>query len=149
MASRDTDPIIGFSFALDVSGVLTGYFTDISGLGSETDVVEHKVTDPSGRDIIQKIPGRTKYTDVTLKRGVTKDMQIWEWRKKVEDGDIVGARKNATITAYDQGLKAVAKWNLTNVWPTKVSGPSLSSDGSSVGVEELTVTFEHMEREKV
>ncbi|MGE0598876.1 MAG: phage tail protein [Dehalococcoidia bacterium] len=149
MATRASDPIIGFSFALDVQGVLSGFFTEISGLGSETEIVEHKVTDPKGRDLIQKIPGRTKYTDVTLKRGVTKDMEIWQWRKKVEDGDIVGARKNATITVYDQALTAVAKWNLENAWPSKVSGPSLSSDGSSVGVEELSVTFETMVREQV
>ena len=149
MAARDTDPIIGFSFALDVQGVLSGYFTEVSGLGSETEVVEHKVTDQKGRDLIQKIPGRLKFTDVTLKRGVTKDMQIWKWRKSVEDGDIVGARKNATITVYDQSLAAVAKWNLTNAWPSKVSGPSLSSDGSSVGVEELSVVFEFMVREEV
>ena len=132
MPSRDTDPLIGFSFSLDVQGTLTGYFTEISGLGSETEIIEHKVTDPSGRDVIQKIPGRTKYTDVTLKRGVTALKDIWDWRKMVEDGNIVGARKNATVTMYDQSLKAVARWNLTNAWPTKVSGPSITSDSNAL-----------------
>jgi phage tail-like protein len=148
MPSRATDPAIGFSFSLDVQGVVTGYFTDVSGLGSETEIVEHKITDGSGRDVIQKIPGRTKYTDVTLKRGVTSQMDLWEWRKKVEDGDIVGARKNATITMYDQSLSAIAKWNIENAWPTKVSGPTMSSEGSTVTVEEVSITFEHMVREK-
>lgn len=147
MPSRDTDPLIGFSFSLEVQGTLTGYFTEIGGLGSETEIVEHKVTDGSGRDVIQKIPGRTKYTDITLKRGVTALKDIWDWRKMVEDGNIVGARKHATVTMYDQSLKAVARWNLENAWPTKVSGPSLSSDSNAFGVEEVTVTFESMIRE--
>jgi phage tail-like protein len=148
MPARATDPLIGFSFALDVQGTLTGFFTEVSGLGSETEIVEHKVTDPSGRDLVQKIPGRTKYTDITLKRGVTALMDIWKWRKMVESGDIVGARKNATITMYDQALNAVAKWNLENAWPTKVSGPSISAEGSTVTIEEVSITFEMMEREQ-
>jgi phage tail-like protein len=147
MPSRETDPLIGFSFALEVSGTLTGYFTEISGLGSETEIIEHKVVDPQGRDLIQKIPGRLKYTDGTIKRGVTKLKDIWDWRKLVEDGNIVGARKNATVTMYDQSLSAVARWNLTNAWPTKVSGPTINSDSSAFAVEEVSVTFEYMERE--
>lgn len=147
MPSRPTDPLVGFSFSLDVQGTLAGYFTEIGGLGSETEIVEHKITDPQGRDVIQKIPGRSKYTDVTLKRGVTALKDIWDWRKMVEDGNIVGARKNATITMFDQSLNAVAKWNLVNAWPTKVSGPSISSDSNAFGVEEVSITFESMERE--
>ena len=147
MPSRNTDPVIGFSFSLDVQGTLTGYFTEISGLGSETEIVEHKVVDPQGRDLIQKIPGRLKFTDVTLKRGVTALKDIWDWRKMVEDGNIVGARKNATITMYDQSLNAVARWNLTNAWPTKVSGPQIQSDSNAFGIEEVTITFEYLIRE--
>ncbi|HKU52532.1 MAG TPA: phage tail protein [Nitrospira sp.] len=147
MPSRDTDPLIGFSFSLDVQGTLQGYFTEIGGLGSETEIVEHKVVDPQGRDLIQKIPGRLKFTDVTLKRGVTSLKDIWDWRKMVEDGNIVGARKNATITMYDQSLNAVARWNLTNAWPTKVSGPSIQSDSNAFGVEEVSITFEMLIRE--
>jgi phage tail-like protein len=148
MPARATDPLIGYSFSLDVQGTLTGFFTEVSGLGSETEIVEHKITDPSGRDLVQKIPGRTKYTDITLKRGVTAMMDIWKWRKMVESGDIVGARKNATITMFDQSLNAVAKWNLENAWPTKVSGPSISAEGSTVTIEEVSITFEMMEREQ-
>jgi phage tail-like protein len=147
MPSRGTDPVIGFSFSLDVQGTLQGYFTEIGGLGSETEIVEHKVVDPQGRDLIQKIPGRLKFTDVTLKRGVTSLKDIWDWRKMVEDGNIVGARKNATITMYDQSLNAVARWNLTNAWPTKVSGPSIQSDSNAFGVEEVSITFEMLIRE--
>lgn len=147
MPSRDTDPVVGFSFSLEVSGAVSGYFTEISGLGSETEIIEQKVVDPQGRDFIRKIPGRLKFTDVTLKRGVTALKDIWDWRKLVEDGDIVGARKNATITMYDQSLQAVARWNLENAWPSKVTGPQMQSDSNALGIEEVTITFEFMIRE--
>jgi hypothetical protein len=37
--ARDTDPLVGFHFQLDLGGVVAGYFTEISGLGSENEVV--------------------------------------------------------------------------------------------------------------
>jgi phage tail-like protein len=147
MPARETDPLNSFLFALDVQGTLTGYFTEISGLGSENEVVEQKVQ-KEGKQIIKKIPGRLKFTDVTLKRGVTAQMDIWEWRKKVEQGDTNGARKNATITMYDQSLKPIAEWNLENAWPVKVTGPSLQSDSNALGIEEVQITFEFMKRTK-
>jgi phage tail-like protein len=148
MPARDSDPLIGFSFSLEVQGAVSGFFTEISGLGSETEVIEHKVVDQTGKDFIQKIPGRLKFTDVTLKRGITKLKDIWLWRKMVEDGDIVGARKNATIVMYDQSLQPVARWNFRNAWPTKVSGPQFQSDSNAFGVEEVSITYEFMEREQ-
>lgn len=147
MPARDTDPLVGFSFSLDISGKVKGYFTEVSGLSSESDIIEHKITDPSGRDLIQKIPGRTKYGDITLKRGITSELDMWKWRAEVEKGNIQGARVNCTITMFDQSLTPISKWNLTNAWPTKISGPSMQSDGSNFGVEELTLTHEMMERE--
>ncbi len=148
MPSRDTDPVIGFSFSLEISGKVTGYFTEIGGLGSETEIVEHKIVDSSGRDLVQKIPGRLKFTDVTLKRGVTALTDLWDWRKMVEDGNIVGARSNGSIIMYDQSLSPVAQWDFTNGWPSKVTGPSLSSDSNAFGVEEVTITYEYLVRVK-
>lgn len=148
MPARDTDPLIGFSFSLEVSGKVAGYFTEIGGLGSETEIVEHKITDPSGRDVIQKIPGRLKWTEITLKRGVTAQMDIWTWRKMVEDGNISGARANGSIIMYDQSLSPIAQWDFVNGWPTKVTGPTLSSDSNAFGVEEVTIVHEGIVRTK-
>ena len=43
MPSRAEDPLVSFSFAIEVQGTVSGYFSEVSGLGSETEVVEHKV----------------------------------------------------------------------------------------------------------
>ena len=63
MADRK-DPLIGYQFALEVQGVITGYFTEVGGIGSEQEIVEHKVTAPDGKDVIMKIPGRSKWGDI-------------------------------------------------------------------------------------
>jgi phage tail-like protein len=101
--ARETDPLVGFHFQLDLGGVVAGYFTEISGLGSENEVVEHKVVE-GGKQKVQKIPGRLKWGDITLKRGITAMMDIWQWRKLVEDGMVDAARTNGSIIMLDQEL---------------------------------------------
>jgi phage tail-like protein len=148
MAARDSDPLISFHFAIEVQGKISGFFTECGGLGSEHEVIEHKIVDTKGREIVQKLPGRMKWQDITLKRGITKEMDIWKWRKQVEDGDVEGARRNGSIVMFDQGLKEVARWNFERGWPTKVTGPSLQADSNAFGVEEMTIVHEGITRIK-
>ena len=140
------DPLVGFHFAVDIQGNVTGYFTECSGLGSETETIEHKVINEAGVEVVMKIPGRLKWENIVLKRGITSNMDIWTWRKKVENGDVAGARCDGSIVMYDQSLAEVARWNFQNAWPVKVTGPSVKSDGNEVGVEELTIAHEYIER---
>jgi len=67
-----------------------------------------------GVQVVMKVPGRLKWGDITLKRGLTSSMDLWKWRKMIEDGDVKGARKNGSIMMFDQSLKAVAQWDFKN-----------------------------------
>jgi phage tail-like protein len=150
MATEDAltgDPMIGAHFEVSI-GAITGYFTEVSGLGSESEVVEHKIIAKGAKEsIIRKIPGRLKWGDVVLKRGITKNMDFYAWRKQVEQGKVDAARLDGTIIMYDQTMTPVAKWNITKCWPSKIAGPSLQSDGNAVGIEELTLVHEGIARE--
>ena len=146
MAQRD--PLVGFHYAIEVQGVVTGYFTERPGIGSEHEVIEHKIVDEKGRESIQKIPGRLKWQDITLKRGITDNMDIWDWREMVVQGKVDEARRNGSIVMFNQALEEVARWNFENAWPVKVSGPSMKSDSNEFGIEELVITHGGLYREK-
>jgi phage tail-like protein len=141
------DPLLGFNFMLELEGAIAGYFTECSGIGSEHEIVEQKVVDKQGHEIIRKLPGRLKFTDITLKRGITSDLKIWEWRDFAVKGGMKDARKNCSITMLSRDYKPVAVWHFTNAWPSKVTGPSLKSDSNEIGVEEVTIVHEGMYRE--
>lgn len=140
------DPLVGSRFKIDVGGVITGYFTECSGLGSETEIIEQKLTNEKGVEVVVKVPGRLKWGDITLKRGITSSMEIWNWRKKVEEGDVNGARRNGSVVMYDQSLAERARWDFLNAWPAKVSGPSPKADSNEIGIEELVIVHEYIER---
>ncbi len=145
---KRTDPLAGYHFWVEIRGKLVGAFRECAGLGSENEVVEYKAADEKGKEIIYKIPGRLKWDNITLKRGVTDSMDLWKWRKEVEDGSVDKARTNGTIFLYSQDNTMVGQWDFKDGWPTKVSGPSLNAQNNEVAVEELVIAHEEIKRIK-
>jgi phage tail-like protein len=140
------DPLVGFNFEVKIEGALTGYFTECSGLGSESEVIEHKVVGQGGKEVVRKIPGRLKWGDITLKRGITLNMDMWSWRKQIEDGQVADARKNGSIVMNDQEGNPVATWDFQKAWPSKLTGPAVKSDSNEIGIEELVIVHEYIVR---
>lgn len=140
------DGLVSSFFSLEITGKLVGAFREVTNLGSENAVVEDKSRGPDGKYLIKKIPGTLKWNDITLKQGLTDNMDMWKWRKLVEDGKITDARANGSIVMYDTAGTSIARWNLTNCWPSKLSGPAGKADGNEVAVQELVLTHEGYER---
>jgi phage tail-like protein len=140
------DPLVGFNFEVKIEGALTGYFTECAGLGSESEVIEHKVVGQGGKEVVRKIPGRLKWGDITLKRGITLNMDMWTWRKQIEDGAVSDARKNGSIVMNDQEGNPVAAWDFQKAWPSKLTGPAVKSDSNEIGIEELVIVHEYIVR---
>ncbi len=139
------DPLVSFNFFVTI-GPIQAAFRECHGLGSENEVVEYKASDQFGKDVYQKQPGKLKWENISLKRGITNDLALWEWRKKVEEGKIEAARQNGTIVMYDQTGAAVASWNFENAWPCKLSGPSLNAQTNEVAIEEVVIAHEKLVR---
>jgi phage tail-like protein len=145
-AARPVDPLIGFQFSLDANG-MTGYFTEVSGIGSENAVTTHKVVTAEAKEVTLQVPGRVEWGEITFKRGLTADTQFWDWREQIVMGDTAGARKDITITMYDRAYGDVVSWTAINAWTSKLSGPSIAADSNDFTVEELTIVHEGLYRD--
>jgi phage tail-like protein len=143
------DRLAGYHFYVDIEGVFQGTFRECSGMSTQSDVIEYWSGAKEGDTQFSKIPGRVKYNDITLKGGLAEDTKgLWDWRGRVEKGEVDKARQNGTIYMFDQGNKAVAKWRFEDAWPTKLAGPGLNAGSNDVAVEELTIAIEKLTREK-
>ncbi len=140
------DAFLGAWFGIEFQGIVTGAFRECAGLGSENAVVEDKASGPDGKPIVKKVPGNLKWGDITLKRGITDDMDMWKWRALVEQGKVADARKNGAIVLFSLDGKAIARWEFVNAWPSKISGPSVNATGDEVAIEELTIVHEGYKR---
>ena len=142
----EKDPLVSAWFAVEFQGQVVGAFRECTGLGSENEVVEYKASGEKGAYVIKKVPGRMKWNNITLKRGITDAMDMWKWRQLVEEGKVEEARKNGSITMYDQKQTAIARWTFVNAWPSKLTGPSANAGTNEVAIEEMEITHEGYKR---
>lgn len=142
----ERDPLIGSNFALEIQGVVVGFFKQASGFNNSSEVVTHKMTDDKGRQVIYKVPGELNWDDITLQRGITDDMTLWKWRQQVINGQIAEARKNGSIVMYNQSGEEKARFNFHNGWPSAWKGPDVNAEDNAVAIEEITITHEGLER---
>ena len=75
------DPLTGYHFYLELDGIAEAQFRECSGLDSESNIIEVKHAAKGGVTVIQKVPGELKWSNIVLKRGITGDMALWEWRQ--------------------------------------------------------------------
>ena len=143
-AQSEDDAFVGSWFSLELTGLTMGWFTGCSGLSASYDVIEKNTSDEKGNTVIKKIPGRLKFEDIVLKRGMTSDKSLQDWFVAFDAGK--GERKDGSIVLYDRTGKEIARWNFKAGWPSKWSGGDLSADSDDWMVEELTITHEFLER---
>ncbi len=142
------DPLVAAYFSVEFDGKVVGAFRECTGLGSQSQVVEYRATDKNGKPVLIREPGTMKYNDIVLKRGITNDMDMWSWRRQVEEGDLGGARRSGTITLHNQKGEPIARWTFRNAWPSNLNGPTYDAKSNEVAVEELTITHEGYTREQ-
>ena len=138
------DPIISAWFGVEFQGKVQGAFRECTGLGSENEVVESKQS--NGQFVLKKLPGNMKFNNITLKRGITSAMDMWKWRKLVEQGKIDEARVNGSIIMFNHQGQELARWNLVRAWPSKLTGPAPSAGANQPAMEELVLVNEGFTR---
>jgi phage tail-like protein len=136
---------LGSQFALEIDGIEIARFTGCSGLSIEFEVVEEKTVDAAtGTPRSHKRPGRVKYGDITLKRGLSASTTLTDWSQKTIDGTV--EYKTGSIVVYNAADKEVDRWNFENAWPSKWSASDLSADSDDVMIEEVTLSHDFLVR---
>lgn len=139
---RPHDHIGNFNFHLEIEGLTAGTFRNVEGLDSETEIVEYQ----DGDDLtLRKRPGRTKYSNIVLKRGYVSSDELWQWRKKVMDGSV--ERKSGSVILCNDAGDPVMRYNFFEAWPAKWKGFTLDGKGTDSVIEEVELVIERLERE--
>jgi len=135
-------PAFHFKVTIGATDAISGTFQEVSGLNSETQVIEYRHGNSKNYSTI-KMPGISKVGNVTLKRGIfTSDNTFWDWYSSIQQNTI--KRQNVVIELLDESEATTMKWTLTNAWPIKVTGADMKSDGNDVAVDTIELAFESL-----
>jgi phage tail-like protein len=136
------DPYGQFNFQVEIDGVVVGGFTEVSGLTTDTNIIEYREGNEN-HGTTRKLPGLIKYSNIVLKRGWTASTALWNWRKNVIDGKT--KRASGAIILLDESRAPALRWNFREGWPSKWEGPALNGKTSEVAIETMEIAHEGLE----
>lgn len=141
-----TDPYRNFRFKVEIDGIQTASFAEATIPDTTTDSVDYR----EGTDLPfqKKLSGLTKYGNITLKKGLTDSVELYQWRKSVEDAGAIKARKNISLVLIDEEGNDKARWDIIEAWPTKYSPSGFSAKANEVVIETLELVHEGIKRTK-
>jgi len=138
-----SDPYRAYNFLVEIDGIARAGFRECAGLDSSQDPVEYREGNEKSLTV-RKIPTLVKYSNITLKRGITDDADLWNWRKQAVDGKV--DRKNGSIVLLDDTGEETVRWNFREGWPTKWAGADFNATGTDVAIETLEIAHEGIEK---
>lgn len=130
-------------FYVELDQQKVAVFTELSGLQVETEVTEY--AEGGNNNFVHKLPGRTKVSNITLKRGITQSNEFYKWYLQCCMGVIT--RRHVSVLMYDSAGQEVMRWNFINAYPVKWVGPQFASSGTAAAVETLELAHSGLQPE--
>lgn len=134
--SSSPDPVPGNIFRVD-AGEAIGYFTEVSGLTMEYDVVEYQ--EGGVNDFVHKLRGRMKFTNVVLTRGITHEESFTKWFLSCRDKT---QRRDLSVTMLSHDLTPIRTWSFAGAFPVKWTGPGLKAASGEIAVEQIEIAHQ-------
>lgn len=141
------NPYPSYNFLVTVNAIsnnglaAAGSFTEVSGLEIEVAPIEYRTG--SEGTTMRKSAGLRKYTNLTLKRGITGDLVFWNWILAGIQGTI--QRADGSIVMLDENRAEVMRYNFVRGWPCKYTGPGLNAANNEIAMETLEICHEGLE----
>jgi phage tail-like protein len=127
-------------FLVEIGSEIVANFQECSGLTLEIEVQEY--VEGGNNEFIHKLPGRMKYTNITLKRGISDNAQFASWRPKVEGGKITVQPKNISIILFNHSGETVKTWEVAEAYPVKWTGPDMRASSMDIAIETLELAHQ-------
>jgi phage tail-like protein len=128
---------VEFSFSQNKNDVR---FQTVSGLSVEYDMEEY--AEGGENRFIHKLPVRTKYADMVLKRGMLTDSEVIAWFvKALRDREFEPADVNVIL--MNEKSEPLRTWKVAHAIPKKWDVSDLNANESAVVVETLELSYRY------
>lgn len=115
-------------------------FQTVSGLSVEYDMEEYK--EGGENRYTHKLPVRTKYADMVLKRGMLTDSEVIKWvLKAFRDREFKPA--DVTVILMNEKSEPLRTWKVAHAIPKKWLVSDLNANENSVVIETLELSYSY------
>jgi phage tail-like protein len=141
-SARTVDPPFVGRFIFTVDTMTIGAFTEVSGLSVQIDVED--LAEGGQNQYVHKLPGRMKWPNLVLKRGITDSDNLFQWfQKSSGEGFTAAGNKikplSGALKLLDAAGRDVRVWRFAGAYPVKWTGPRFAASSRDLAVEELEV----------
>jgi phage tail-like protein len=119
-----------------------GGFSECSGL--ELTMAAEEYREGGNNGAVLRFASRAAWSNVTLKRGVSGNTDLWDWHFSFLEGR--GKRRDGVIVLLDASRQPRQVWYFRRGLPVKYSGPSLNAAQSSIAIEAIEIAHEGLQQ---
>ncbi len=134
-----------FKFLVEIDGFIVAKFRKCSALEAEIAVIEQS---EGGALTPNKSPGRAKFSDITLERGATDNLEMYTWfRQGIDAAANTGLKeselkRNFDIIQLDRDDEELRRWPCTGGFPSKFSGGEWDNEVDENVIESVTIAYD-------
>jgi phage tail-like protein len=137
-------PPVGFHFLVEFEGLGSQeqdhQFQSVSGLSA--DIETEEIAEGGENRFKHKLPLKTKYPNLTLKRGILIDSKVINWcRQAIENFSFKPV--NLTIKLLNGEHQPLISWNVVHAYPVKWSVEDFNAEESKLVVENFELTYNY------
>lgn len=142
-------PVFAFRVEIDGAEGEIG-FQEVSGLQVEFETED--VAEGGQNRFVHKLPTRTKYANLMLKRGVvTGDSAFGAWVSHALSGELVrqGGHKTVVVKLLNDKRQPLMAWTVFDAYPLRWEHSGLNAMGNDVLIETVELSYRFFQRNRV
>ena len=121
------------------SQLCNGEFAECDGLEMS---MEPKTVREGGNNTRQvQLVGPVSYGNLTLKRGMTTSLDLWNWFQLAAGNDQRGLLAQGVVLMKNAAMTPVLRFSLTDCLPIKLKAAALNAKDGTVAIEELQIAY--------
>ncbi|GAA0331886.1 hypothetical protein GCM10009087_47590 [Sphingomonas oligophenolica] len=144
----DPRPFTAFNFSVEIypdgksAPLCKAAFAECDGLEMTHDF--KTIRSGGANDHAYRVPGVINYANLTLKRGLTGNFDLWTWFAASIADPFLRANAEVVMLAED-GSTERARFQLSRCLPAKLKAPALNAKDGTIGIEEFQLAYEKLQ----
>jgi len=137
-------PPVSFYFRVSFNGIggntIDTQFQSVGGLSVE---MQTETVAEGGENRFEHVlPIRSKYSDLTLKRGLFKDSDLIQWCFAAFESTII-LPVTLDISMLNEEGDPLFSWHIIHAWPKKWSVSDLNAESNALAIESLELHYRY------